>query len=75
MTTTTTDPLWQQMLSRSDAALLDPDSATTDDGAIVSAHLLTVADWLRRNFGHLAPVRDGVILALQREARAAKEAR
>jgi hypothetical protein len=73
--TTTPDPLWQQMLSRSDAALLDPGSAATDDGAITGAHLLTVADWLRRNFGHLAPVRDCVILALQREARAAKEAR
>jgi hypothetical protein len=72
---TTPDPLWRQMLNRSDAALQDPDSATTDDGAIVGAHLLAVADWLRRNFGHLAPVRDGVILALQREARAAKEAR
>jgi hypothetical protein len=71
--TTAPDPLWQQMLSRSDAALLDPDSAADDDGAIAAAHLLAVADWLRRNFGHLAPVRDGVILALQREARAAKE--
>ena len=73
--TATPRPLWREMLDRSDAALMDPGSATTDDGAIVGAHLLTVADWLRRNFGHLAPVRDGVILALQREARAAKEAR
>lgn len=73
--TTTPDPLWQQMLKRSDEALQDPDSATTDDGAIVGAHLLTVADWLRRNFGHLPPVRHGVILALQHEARTAKEAR
>jgi hypothetical protein len=71
--TATPRPLWREMLDRSDAALMDPGSATTDDGAIVGAHLLTVADWLRRNFGHLAPVRDGVILALQREARAAKE--
>lgn len=73
--TTTPDPLWRQMLNRSDAALLDPDSATTEDGAIAAAHLLAVADWLRRDFGYIAPVRHGVILALQREARAAKEAR
>jgi hypothetical protein len=63
------------MLNRSDAALLDPDSAADDDGAIAAAHMLTVADWLRLHFGHLAPVRQGVIPALQREARAAKEAR
>jgi hypothetical protein len=69
------DPLWRQMLNRSDAALQDPDSAIMDDGAIAAAHLLAVADWLRRNFGHLPPVRDGIILAIQREARAAKEAR
>jgi hypothetical protein len=73
--TATPDPLWRQMLNRSDAALQDRDSATTDDGAVAAAHLLTVADWLRRNFGYIAPVRDGIILALQREARAAKEAR
>jgi hypothetical protein len=73
--TVSSDPLWRQMLNRSDAALLDPDSAATDDGAIAAAHLLTVANWLRRNFGYIAPVRDGIILALQREARAAKEAR
>jgi hypothetical protein len=70
---TTSDPLWRQMLNRSDAALQDPDSATTDDGAIAAAHLLAVADWLRHNFGYIAPVRDGIILALQREARTAKE--
>lgn len=75
MTTTTTDPLWQQMLRRSDAALLDLDSAATDDGAIAAAHLLAVADWLLRNFGHTPLVRHSVILALQCEARAAKEAR
>jgi hypothetical protein len=69
------DPLWRQMLNRSDDALQDPGSAATDDGAITAAHLLAVADWLRRNFGYIAPVRDGIILALQREARAAKEAR
>jgi len=69
------DPLWREMLGRSDAALLDPNSAATDDGAIAAAHLLAVADWLRRNFGHLSPVRHSVILALQCEARAAKEAR
>lgn len=73
--TTTPGPLWRQMLNRSDAALQDPDSAADDDGAIVGAHLLAVADWLRLHFGHLAPVRHGVIPALQHEARAAKEAR
>ena len=73
--TATPAPLWRQMLNRSDAALLDPDSAITDDGAITAAHLLAVADWLRSHFGHMATVRHGVITALQHEARAAKEAR
>jgi hypothetical protein len=73
--TTTPDSLWRQMLNRSDAALQAPGSAATDDGAIVSAHLLAVADWLQRNFDHRSAVRHGVIPALQREARAAKEAR
>ena len=72
---TTPVSLWRQMLDRSDAALLDPSSAATDDAAIAAAHLLAVADWLRSHFGHMATVRHGVITALQREARAAKEAR
>jgi hypothetical protein len=63
------------MLNRSDAALQDPDSAITDDGAVAAAHLLAVADWFRRNCGHVASVRDGVIPILQYEARIAKEAR
>ena len=73
--TATPDPLWRQMLNRSDAALQDPDSAADDDRAIAAAHLLAVADWLHSHSGYMATVRHGVITALQHEARTAKEAR
>lgn len=72
--TATPDPLWRQMLSRSDAALQDPGSAATDDGAIAGAHIIAVVNWIREGYGHHALVRDGLIPALQRQARAAREA-
>ncbi len=73
--TTTPDPLWRQMLNRSDAALTDATSAAEADGAIAGAHIIAVVNWIREGYGHHALVRDGLIPALQRQARAAREAR
>jgi len=40
--------LWLEMLAASDAALQDPNSATTDDGAIAAAHINAIADFIAR---------------------------